>query len=84
MRKSTIGTLTFFALIVLTTACKKDYSCRCTFNTMGISVDSTVALGKMTKKDAKEECNVYQSNYQSLAAIASTFGVSISVNCGIE
>lgn len=84
MNKTAIGILSFFALIMLTTACKKDYSCKCTFSTMGFSVDSTVSLGKVTKKDARSQCGTYESNYQAAAAVAATFGISVSVNCDIQ
>lgn len=77
MKKTTIGILSFFVMIILATACKKDYSCKCTGSYMGISADTTISLGKMTKKDAKSECNGYTAAYGGIAAI---FGATISCN----
>jgi len=84
--------LTIFA------SCKKDYTCKCTRSITGTvmgtpysgSGDSTIALGKLKKKDAKSKCDDYQKSLKSEmdAAIALLNGsggtVSGSISCDIE
>lgn len=87
MKKSTIGVLSLFAVMTIATACKKEYSCRCSVSAFGIPVfDTTMSLGKMTKKDARSRCDEYQNSADGLAGLAVAMGFTISINtdCDIE
>lgn len=84
MKKSTISILSFFVFIAVMTSCKKEYSCKCTVSTMGLSADTTMALGKLSKKDAKTKCDAEESNLQAAAVIAASMGFDVTVGCDIE
>lgn len=62
MRKSKIKIALLLSLVVLFTACKKDYTCKCTasVNVPGfgtVSADTTYVINKTTKKKAKNDCS---------------------------
>ena len=41
------------------TSCKKDYTCDCTYDLLGVSQTISYDLGKQSKKDAEAACDVY-------------------------
>ncbi len=79
MKKSTYFVLSFFAFLFIVSSCKKDYSCKCTGTALGVSADTTIYLGNMKKKEAKDKCASFQNTY---GAIAMLFGVTI--DCEVE
>jgi hypothetical protein len=79
MNKTTIFVLAIFASFFVISSCKKDYSCKCTGTIAGFSGDTTVYLGNMKKKEAKEQCNSYESGLNLLGSI---FGAS--VDCKLQ
>lgn len=52
----TIAAVALLGAIVLP-SCKKDYTCSCTVTGMGITTTAEGKTGKMSKKDAKAECD---------------------------
>lgn len=60
-----IAIIAFFGVLSFT-ACKKDYSCKCTANVAGVSADTTWALGKQKKKDAKAACDAFETTYKAV------------------
>lgn len=81
MKKDTRFALSVVAALALLSACKKDYSCKCSGSYLGFSVDTTINLGEMKKKDARSQCNGYQ-NMATL--LLSSNGISgATVTCDI-
>jgi hypothetical protein len=91
---STIIIVSFFGLMIFA-SCKKDYTCKCTVTISGTangipfseSADSTIALGKMKKKDAKSKCDQYESDAKKeidAAAAISGGTLSGSASCDIK
>jgi hypothetical protein len=66
------------------TACKKDYSCKCTATVAGQTVDTTVALGKMSKSDAKSKCETHDKDMQTSIEAAKALGISASGSCEVK
>lgn len=55
--------LAVVALIGATTSCKKDYTCTCVTEVVGIdAVTTTTSLGKLTKGDAEDKCAESESD----------------------
>jgi hypothetical protein len=80
MKKTTLFGLTVVVLVcAVTSSCKKEYSCVCTGTYLGVSADTAIALGKMSRRDAKSECNNFSNTYGGIAAL---FGATIS--CEID
>ena len=85
MKKSSVLVLTIAIMAIM--SCKKEYNCRCSVSALGIPVfDTSMSLGKLTKKDAKSRCDGYQNSIQAAASLAASMGVGISItsNCDIE
>lgn len=53
MKKVILFGISGFALITLSTACKKNWVCRCN---AGTSYETTRAISKKTKRNAKKDC----------------------------
>ena len=43
-------------MLIGASACKKQYTCECTYDLVGSPVVESHDLGKQTKKDAEDEC----------------------------
>ncbi len=44
------------AMVFGFSSCKKDYNCDCTASFLGVTSDTTVSIGKLSKKDAESQC----------------------------
>lgn len=64
-------------MAVAFTSCKKDYKCKCTTTSNGVSTTSYSDSFKETKKKAKDKCN-------GLDGETTTLGVTVKVDCEVE
>jgi hypothetical protein len=55
-------------LIVLTTSCKKNYTCQCTVTYNGNTQFYDMNIENSTKRKAKSECNDYQKTFEMTSA----------------
>ena len=63
-----------FASFALT-SCKKDYTCECEYEMLGVKQTHSFPIEKSSKKDAKDVCSEY----------ATTAGVGgITYNCALK
>ncbi|MBL4755408.1 MAG: hypothetical protein JKY52_17650 [Flavobacteriales bacterium] len=46
------------------TACKKDYTCNCTFDSTGGVADITFEIKKAKKQDAEDTCKATEDTYK--------------------
>ena len=61
MKKVTYILATAFLITLAFYSCKKEYHCSCSFNN---TVVFTKDLGNQYKKNAKDQCNAYDSTMQ--------------------
>ncbi len=54
-------------------ACKKDYSCDCTFKSLGATTSTTLSLliNDASKSDATDACDAAETTYKIVDATAS-------------
>jgi hypothetical protein len=78
-----IVALAFFGAMAFT-ACKKDYSCKCTATIAGVSVDTSWSLGKQKKKDAKSTCDAEDKKLQDAITFAKANGIDATGKCDIK
>lgn len=78
MKKSTLILCGMLACSTIFFSCKKERNCKCsvTINFLGTtsSADSVIALGKVTKKDAKEKCDNYETDLKNTVQIVGGTG----------
>ncbi|WP_276134055.1 hypothetical protein [Polluticoccus soli] len=78
-----IAALAFFGMMSFT-ACKKDYSCKCSATVAGVTADTSISLGKMKKSDAKSKCETYDKDMQTSIEAAKALGITASGSCDVK
>ena len=58
------------------TSCKKDYTCKCTTTSAGISASTSITIND-TKKKAKDACDALNTS-------ANVGGISSTTSCSID
>jgi hypothetical protein len=53
--------------LVSLSSCKKDYTCTCKFSAAG-ATNQVVEYKEVKKKDAKESCDLLQTNWATIGA----------------
>lgn len=66
MKKVIIAVAAGLLLTTGFTSCKKEYTCTCTLEAMGVSQTTDAKIGKSTKKDAKAACNKLEQGGSSM------------------
>jgi hypothetical protein len=70
--------LFLFVVASLFSACKKEYSCKCSVKTDGnVSNEYMFNLGNVSKKDARNKCDSYNNSYTAA-------GQSVVTTCESE
>lgn len=75
MKKVIIAIAAGLLLTAGFTSCKKEYTCSCTVEAMGVSQTTDSKLGKATKKDAKKACESSTTNFTA---------PGVSVSCKLK
>ena len=57
MKKVLFLSLVFGGLAL--TSCKKDYTCECTYDLLGVQTSTSVEFKDVKKKEAEDACNSY-------------------------
>lgn len=57
MKKVLFLSLVFGGLAL--TSCKKDYTCECTYEVLGVKSNASVEFKDVKKKEAEDACNSY-------------------------